>query len=105
MKRTRIWSGWSISVVLIALLHCSATGGQEVNVTLAQPEGTNQSINFSFDRLILLEEKLTVFDIKRIANGWSTLRPRLSGTCGDQMTQYLLGLQEEKLWALKSEFS
>uniref|UniRef100_A0A182MAD6 Uncharacterized protein n=1 Tax=Anopheles culicifacies TaxID=139723 RepID=A0A182MAD6_9DIPT len=102
MKRDRIWWGWKAPVLLLTLFgaHLQLAGGQDVNVTVAE-EGTNESINISFDRLILLEEKLTVFDIKRIASGWSTVRPRLSGQCGDQMTQYLQGLQTEKLWALK----
>uniref|UniRef100_A0A182R512 NRF domain-containing protein n=1 Tax=Anopheles funestus TaxID=62324 RepID=A0A182R512_ANOFN len=107
MKRDRIWWGWRTPLLLLTLfgtlLH--QTGGQDVNVSVAATEATDQSINFSFDRLILLEEKLTVFDIKRIANGWSTLRSRLSGRCGDQMTQYLQGLQTEKLWALKMDDS
>lgn len=78
---------------------------QDTNVTASSLiiEQTADRQDFSFDRLVLLEEKLTVFDIKRIAKGWSTLRPQLSRHCGDQMTQYLQGLQDERLWALKSK--
>uniref|UniRef100_A0A182SX46 Uncharacterized protein n=1 Tax=Anopheles maculatus TaxID=74869 RepID=A0A182SX46_9DIPT len=102
MKRDRMWRSTLLLLAVFGAPLLQQTSGQDVNVS-APVEEPDQNINFSFDRLILLEEKLTVFDIKRIATGWSTLRPRLSGQCGEQMTQYLQGLQQEKLWALKSK--
>lgn len=58
----------------------------------------------NFTDLLRLEDVLMVFDLKQLANKWSHVKDALQPGCSTQMTNYFRGLQQRKLWAIKSKF-
>lgn len=57
----------------------------------------------NFTDIVRLEDVLVIFDLKEIATNWSTIRHELRSNCQHDMTEYLRGLQQHKMWAIKSE--
>lgn len=58
----------------------------------------------NFTDLLRLEDVLMVFNLKRLANKWANVHHELRPTCAAQMTEYFRGLQQHKLWAIKSKY-
>lgn len=89
-----------------------ATGPTDAAATLPLTSIThNLSLNQSavplsaddFTDLLRLEDVLMVFNLKRVANKWRDVQHELKPKCAGQMTEYLRGLQQYKLWAIKSK--
>lgn len=57
----------------------------------------------NFTDLLRLEDVLMVFNLKRLANKWTDVQHELKPKCAGQMTEYFRGLQQHKLWAVKSK--
>lgn len=51
-----------------------------------------------------LENILNVFDIHVIGSNWININSKISKRCAFNMMEYLNGLQEKKIWAMKSEY-
>lgn len=64
---------------------------------------TNPSSPDNFTDLLRLSDVLMVFDLKQLANKWSHVKDALQPNCAAHMTNYFRGLQQRKLWAIKSE--
>lgn len=63
----------------------------------------NPSSLDNFTDLVRLSDVLMVFDLKQLANKWSHVKDALQPNCAAHMTNYFRGLQQRKLWAIKSE--
>lgn len=50
-----------------------------------------------------LEDILNLFNINKIGASWKELNVQLNRECARDMTDYLDGLEERKIWALKSK--
>lgn len=57
----------------------------------------------NFTDLVRLGDVLTVFDLTQLANKWPQVKDTLQLGCAAQMTNYFRGLQQRKLWAIKSK--
>lgn len=57
-----------------------------------------------FTDLLRLEDVLMVFNLKRLGGKWRDVQPELKPQCAGQMTEYLRGLKQYKLWAIKSKW-
>lgn len=57
----------------------------------------------NFTNLLRLGDVLTVFDLTQLANKWPQVKDALQPRCAAQMTNYFRGLQQRKLWAIKSK--
>jgi hypothetical protein len=58
----------------------------------------------AFNNATRINDLLSVFNIREIGLKWPQIHNRLSSECESDMTEYLDGLSQEVLWALKSEF-
>lgn len=77
---------------------------QPVPLIAEQPHRviTVQSDNFT--HLVRLEDVLTVFDLNELAAKWSKIQHEFKSKCSHDMTEYFRGLQQHKMWAVKSKF-
>lgn len=62
---------------------------------------TDHSDNFT--QIVRLEDVLMMFDLKELAAKWATVRKQLRLECQQDMTEYFRGLQEHRMWAVKSK--
>lgn len=53
--------------------------------------------------LLGLESMLRVLDAEILVNQWSILQKAISGQCKEDMEEYVNGLKERSLWAMKSK--
>lgn len=58
----------------------------------------------NFSSIVRLEDVLVIFDLKEIAASWPKIRHELRSSCQHDMNEYLRGLQQHKMWAIKSKF-
>ncbi|XP_050663607.1 nose resistant to fluoxetine protein 6-like isoform X2 [Leptidea sinapis] len=69
-----------------------------VNETRMQMRNT-----FNDTNLLSLESMLRVFDAEILLQQWDELKSTVSGMCKEDMQEYIEGLRERALWALKME--
>lgn len=55
--------------------------------------------------LIGIENMLRVFDADILVRQWTDIQKELRGNCKEDMQEYVLGLKERRLWALKSKYN
>lgn len=57
----------------------------------------------NFTNIIRLENVLVVFDLNELATNWPKIRHELRSNCQHDMNEYFRGLQQHKIWAIKSK--
>lgn len=57
----------------------------------------------NYDNLTRIEEILELFSVHVIGAEWTKIHSRLSPACSHDMVEYLDGLEQSKIWAIKSE--
>lgn len=72
-----------------------------------QPQVISLSIDHThsdnFTKIVRLEDVLVIFDLNELAARWPKIQHDLKSECRHDMTEYLRGLQQHKLWAVKSK--
>jgi hypothetical protein len=66
-------------------------------------EKSANDVTRNFSKLVRIGEILDLFSINRIGALWTVIEPQLSAGCSNDMMVYFRGLENEKLWALKSK--
>lgn len=74
---------------------------QPVPLVADRPHHTVQSENFT--NLVRLEDVLMVFDLNELAAKWTKIQHEFKSDCALNMMEYFRGLQQHKLWAIKSK--
>lgn len=64
---------------------------------------SRESTAENFTNLVRLEDVLVIFDLNEIAANWPKVRHDLRSNCQLDMNEYLRGLQQHKMWAIKSK--
>lgn len=64
---------------------------------------SRESIPENFTNIVRLEDVLVIFDLDGIATNWPTIRHELRSSCQHDMNEYFRGLQQHKMWAIKSK--
>lgn len=59
----------------------------------------------NYANITRLEDILNLFNINKIGSSWKELSTQVTRECSRDMTEYLDGLEEKKIWALKSKSS
>ena len=100
-----------VNLALIAAT--SSSSAQHVNLGSNNLSDNNKSFGKgaesdrivvkNFQNLTRIEDLLDLFSIEEIGAQWTRLHDKLSPACSVDMLQYLSGLEQRKLWALKSE--
>lgn len=62
---------------------------------------SGQSDNFT--QLMRLQDVLMVFDLNELAAKWAKIHHEFKSECAHDMTEYFRGLQQHKMWAIKSK--
>lgn len=57
----------------------------------------------NFTDLVRLQDVLMVFDLHEIAAKWTKIQHEFKSDCRQSMTEYFRGLQQHKMWAIKSK--
>lgn len=57
----------------------------------------------NFSNITRIEDILNIFSIDLIASNWLDIYKELDKNCAKDMLLYLAGLQERKIWAMKSK--
>lgn len=57
----------------------------------------------NYANLTRLEDILNLFNVDKIGTSWKELSTQVNRECSRDMTAYLDGLEEKKIWALKSK--
>ncbi|KAG5682060.1 hypothetical protein PVAND_011445 [Polypedilum vanderplanki] len=78
--------------------------------TCANCQSTDTSINrlesektVNYENITRIEEILTVFNLDLVASEWLIVKDRIGKQCRHEMLEYLNGLKERKIWALKMD--
>lgn len=64
---------------------------------------SRESTADNFTNIVRLEDVLVIFDLNEIATNWPKIRHDLRSTCQHDMNEYFRGLQQHKMWAIKSK--
>jgi hypothetical protein len=59
----------------------------------------------NYDNLTRIESILDLFSIHEIGANFMKVYGNLSAECGQDMTEYLIGLENHEIWAIKSKFA
>lgn len=62
---------------------------------------SNTNIDLSLTQR--LKDTLNIFDISYLASQWINVRSDISANCSQDIYKYLQGLQQAKMWAMKSK--
>jgi hypothetical protein len=57
----------------------------------------------NYENITRLEDVLDIYNINTIGLNWINVSGHLGKSCAYNMMEYLNGLQERKIWAMKSE--
>lgn len=90
----RMWIAW-----LVWLVFCVAK-------SIGQVQDVYQVAKEYERNVTLTSDLLDLFNLKRIIDLWPDLaqESKLGENCTDDMSAYLSGLEEQRIWALKSGF-
>lgn len=89
-------------------LDVSAPGSkliQPVPLVADHPHGVVNVHSDNFTHLVRLEDVLMVFDLNQLAAKWLKIQHEFKSECANDMTEYFRGLQQHKMWAIKSKFT
>lgn len=84
---------------VLAILTFSPTANAEVvnsDLVLAQDTARNITLNEQISQI------LNLFSTSRLAENWNSVSEVMTRNCSRDMEQYLQGLAEHSIWALKS---
>lgn len=91
-----------MKVITIILLLVSSAYAKSENVRNIKSDETFVVKNYA--NITRLGDILNLFSINKIGSSWKEVSLQLSRKCARDMTEYLNGLEEKKIWALKSMF-
>lgn len=57
----------------------------------------------NYENLTRIEEILELFSVDVIGSHWTQIHKRLSTVCARNMMEYLSGLEQKEIWAIKSK--
>lgn len=57
----------------------------------------------NFTNIVRLEDVLVLFDLDGLATNWPKIRHELRSNCQHDINEYLRGLKQHKMWAIKSK--
>lgn len=77
---------------------------QPVPLVANHPDHVISVHSDNFTNLLRLEDVLMVFDIDELAAKWTKNQHEFKSECAQDMTELFRGLQQHKLWAIKSKF-
>lgn len=77
---------------------------QPVPLVANHPDHVISAHSDNFTNLLRLEDVLMVFDIDELAAKWMKIQHEFKTECAQDMTEMFRGLQQHKLWAIKSKF-
>lgn len=63
----------------------------------------DESLVRNYANITRLEDILNLFNLNKIGASWKELSMQVSRECSHDMARYLDGLEERKIWALKSK--
>lgn len=64
---------------------------------------SRESTSENFTNIVRLEDVLVIFDLDGVATNWPQIRHELRSNCQHDMNEYFRGLQQHKMWAIKSK--
>lgn len=98
----------NLPFISVMLLLATLATAQESTVS-TRVASSSSSANFTtttsknFNDIKLINDMLDVFNIAHLGAQWSNVQGKLSKKCASDMTEYFVGLEKRKLWALKSK--
>lgn len=92
-----------ITLFLLLLVSSAYAKSENIRNNLKSDESSN-FVAKNYANLTRLGDILNLFSINKIAAAWKEVNLKLDKKCAREMTEYLNGLEEKKIWALKSEF-
>lgn len=57
----------------------------------------------NYENLTRIEEILELFSVEVIGSQWTKIHQKLSTVCARNMMEYLSGLEQKEIWAIKSK--
>lgn len=87
-----------VAVLLGAVLTCVHAEIVNSDLALAKDSARNISLSEQISQL------LDLFNTNRLSEHWPSITDMLSPNCSRDMEQYLQGLAEHAIWAMKSTF-
>lgn len=64
---------------------------------------SKDSLVRNYENLTRIEEILELFSVDVIGSQWTNIHKRLSTVCARNMMEYLSGLEQKEIWAIKSK--
>lgn len=90
----------SVLLVVMVTVLVAVVSAEIVNSDLALPKEISGPRNVSVSEQI--SQLLDLFNTNRLAENWFSISDMLSPNCSRDMEQYLQGLAEHAVWAMKS---
>lgn len=96
----------TFKIFLLELILTVNCGQQQSNFDFST--GTNYHENESvqnYDNVTGMEDVLELFSVRIIGSQWKEINEKIKeNSCAESMMQYLSGLKNRQMWAMKSEF-
>lgn len=93
---------WSTTWLLVLVLCLATSYGQVENVVEEEQEKDSAVANVT-----LISDMLDLFNLKRTMKLWPDMvQENLieNSNCTDELEEYFQGIEEQRIWALKSEW-
>lgn len=81
-------------LIVNVILLCAFVRGQQ-----------NDVMTHNYGNISSIREILEIFSIEYVGSDWMNIHTKMSRQCSDDMTKYLNGLSQKRVWAIKSKFS
>ena len=90
----------TITITIVLALHCVQTESQnDPRINILKKD----SVVHNYENITRIEEILELFSVGVIGSQWTKIYKRLSTVCAENMMQYLNGLEQKEIWAIKSK--
>lgn len=87
-----------LAIFVIQLMIASQSSSQSV-----KEERNLDALIRNYDNVTNIDHILNLFSVGVIGSQWRPLHKQLSPACAHNMMEYLGGLEEKEIWALKSK--
>lgn len=92
---------WSTTWLLVLVL-CLATSYAQVDYVVEEEQGEDSAVA----NVTLISDMLDLFNLKRTMKLWPDMMQENlieNSNCTDELEAYFQGIEEKRIWALKSE--
>lgn len=92
----------TIAIAIVFTLHHAQSQSQSDQASRIDHLKRETTVH-NYENITQIQEILELFSVSAVGSQWTNIYKKLSTVCGRNMMEYLDGLEQKEIWAIKSK--